>query len=420
MAGRYLRGVQLLDGPGQPLRVTDVLLEDSRVACLGEAAAQRAHSEGLEALTAERWLLAPPLVDAHSVLEDPFGGTAETLDSLERSAAAAGYGTVALLPEALTWRDRPERMLLRPRRRLRLPLWGSFSVQGEGTTLAAHAEQLAAGAIGLAEVDRLPSIGLLEAGLQLGEVGERPVLLPPLDPALRRDGFVREGVEALRAGWPLDPVLSETHPLEILLGLAAQHPGCRLRLSNLSTAAAVERLGAAKVPPMASVCWWHLVADSGCLDPLAEGWRVVPSLGGPGDRAALIQAVADGRIAAVAVDHRPLDAEERLLPLDQRRPGLAGHRYVLPALWQELVVRHGLSIPQLWWALCWGPARFLGLEEERIEVGSDRWILFDPGSRWKAGNADANASMAANQPFEDTEITGRVLATGLLPELWLG
>lgn len=115
-------------------------------------------------------------------------------------------------------------------------------------------------------------------------------------------------------------------------------------------------------PPPASVGWWHLLADSGRLDPSAEGWRLVPSLGGPADREALIAALADGTLSAVAVQHEALDPEERLLPLDQRRAGIAGHGRVLPLLWAELVSGRGWSPAQLWQVLCWGPSRFLGLE----------------------------------------------------------
>jgi len=143
---------------------------------------------------------------------------------------------------------------------------------------------------------------------------------------------------------------------------------------------------------------------------------VVPPLGTPGDRAALQQALADGVITAVAVHHEPLDAEEQLLPLDQRRPGVAGHRFVLPSLWQELVVRRGWTVQQLWQVLCFAPARQLGLSAPRLEPDSRRWLLFDPAQRWQASH-DPLAPQAANQPLA-AELIGQVVASGLSPELW--
>ena len=167
---------------------------------------------------------------------------------------------------------------------------------------------------------------------------------------------------------------------------------------------------------MASVSWWHLLADAARLDPIAEGWRLVPSLGTPADRAALIQALAAGVITAVAVHHLALDAEERLLPLDQRRAGLAGHGSVLPLLWQELVAEHGWCPEQLWQALCWGPARFLGIEPPALEIGGRHWLLFDPTAAWRP----AGSRLAANQPnplswLPDNRRRGAIRATGLTP-----
>lgn len=417
----WLSQLELLRGPGQPLQRGDALIDaDGRLELWGEPAATRATALGLSPQPLPGCLLAPPLVDPHSVLEQPWGHGVETLASLERSAVAGGYGTVALLPWASPWRDRPERLQgLRWTAPLHLCLWGSLSLDGAGAELAPHADQLLAGALGLAAGPDLPPLPLLERALLLAEMGERPVLVAPRSPELSTGGFVREGVEALRAGWPTDPSLSEVLPLQSLLALAASRPAARLALMNLSTAAAVQQLRAWAGPglrPAASVSWWHLLADSGNLDPTAEGWRVRPPLGTPADRQALIDGLRDGLITAVAVHHLALDPEEQLLPLDQRRPGLAGHGaprgLVLPALWQELVGRQGFTPLQLWQALCWGPAALLGLAPPQLQAGDVRWLLFDPGAEapWQR---DLSLSAAANQPLLGQRLRGQVLASGL-------
>ncbi|MFM8935471.1 MAG: dihydroorotase [Vulcanococcus sp.] len=421
MSSRYLQQVQLLPAAGQTPQPCDVLLADGAIAALGSEASAAAAHLGLEPLPARGWLLAPALVDAHSLLEDPCQGAAETLVSLEQSASAAGYGTVALLPRARSWRDTPERLNLPAGNGgLQLLLWGAFSSGGAGQELAPHADLLLHGAIGLAEGPACPPLPLLERGLSLGEMGAAPVLLAPRDPALNQQGFVREGVEALRAGWPADPALSETLPLQNLLALTRLHPERRLVLMNLSTAEGAALLRAVPAPqrPAASVCWWHLLADSGSLDPTAQGWRLEPPLGCPGDRRSLQAALREGVLQAVAVHHQPLDPEEQLLPLDQRQPGVAGHRFVLPCLWQELVVGQGWMAAELWQALCFGPAALLGLEPPRLEIGSRRWLLFDPERSWRAGRADPQAPLAANQPLLGQTLRGQVIAAGLNPGLW--
>ena len=417
-----LEQVQLLEAEGVALRRCDVLIEQGRLQAMGEAAVEQAASLAAHVLPAQHLLLAPCLVDPHSYLEDPIHGVAESLVTLQRSALAAGYGTVALLPRATCWRDRPEHFQgLAIDGPLELLWWGSFSHGGRGEDLAGHGDQLAAGALGLADDAQCPPMALLERGLSLAEFADAPLLLAPRDQALTQAGFVREGVDALRAGWPMDPPISETFPLQALLAMAQRHPDCRLQLMNLSTAEAVDllRQQPAQQRPEATVCWWHLLADSGCAEPTAQGWRLVPSLGTPNDRRALQQGLAEGVISAVAVHHAPLDAEEQLLPLDQRKPGVSGHRFVLPMLWQELVERGGWRVADLWRVLCFAPARQLGLAAPVLQAGSTGWILFDPAQRWQA-MADPRASAAANQPLADAELTGQVVASGLIPDLWRG
>jgi len=393
----WLQGIQILAQPAQDASSDDALIAaDGTLLALGEAAAHRGRAAGLLPQSWPEAWLAPALVDPHSVLEDAVSGTAETLASLTGAAAAGGYGTLALLPWAHPWRDRPERLVLPASGPLQLLLWGSFSRDGADAELAPHGDQLAAGAIGLAAGDQCPPLSLLERGLRLAEFAGAPLLLAPRDPALSGGGFVRAGADALRAGWPTDSSLSETLPLLALLALVDSHQPAALRLMNLSTAEGVQLLARrpAGQRPLASVSWWHLLADAARLDPISEGWRLVPSLGTPTDRQALIAALAAGVLSAVAVHHLALDAEERLLPTDQRRAGLAGHGPVLPLLWQELVGRQGWSPRQLWQALCWGPAAFLTLPPPSLKPGSRHWLLFDPAAAWVA----SGSALAANQP----------------------
>jgi len=406
-----LRRVNLMEGPGRPSRVVDALISGQRLQALAEPGGlQGPWPNSCPSIDAQTCWLAPPLVDPHSVLEDPYLGRAETLTSLQAAAAAGGYGSVALLPWARPWRDRPERLGLGWPAPMRLHLWGSFCQEGQDRDLAGHGDQLAAGAIGLAAGDSLPPLGLLERGLSLAEMGDKPVLLPARNRTLCRNGFVRERVEALRAGWPVDPALSEILPLQTLLTLAGHLPQSRLRLMNLSTAEGVSLLRHHQ-HPLTSVCWWHLISDSGALSLADEGWKIVPSLGGPGDRRALIEALAEGIISAVAVHHQPLDAEEQLLPLDQRPGGLAGHGLVLPLLWQELVSAQGWEPTLLWERLCWGPARFLGVAEDALAPGSQRWILFDAEKSW-LWQAQGARSLAANPPWPERPLVGQVVASG--------
>ena len=91
----WLHQVQLITGPGQPLTSADALIDRGGELLLwGEGASQRAQALGLSPTDARSWLLAPVLVDPHSVLEQPCGGRAEDMASLAAAAAAGGPAIV--------------------------------------------------------------------------------------------------------------------------------------------------------------------------------------------------------------------------------------------------------------------------------------------------------------------------------------
>jgi dihydroorotase len=412
----WLQQLSVLEAAGASSDHSDALISTSgSLLALGAQAAAQARAQGLRPINASGMVLAPTLVDPHSVLEQPLLGRAETLSSLAAAAAGGGYGHVALLPWGDPPRDQPERLQLHWPEPQQLLLWASLSQQQGGQALSPHSELLAAGAIGLAAGADLPPLQLLQRSLQLGELGCAAMLLAPRSRELSGGGLVRERVQALRAGWPVDPDSSETLPLAALLNLQQAHPERRLVAMNVSTAAATVALATAPVPLQATVHWWHLLHDSGSLAPTALGWRIEPPLGGPADRQALIEGLESGLIAAVAVHHQPLDSEEQLLPIDQRKPGLAGHGPVLPLLWQALVGGRRWRPERLWQALCWGPAGLLGLEPPSLTPGCWRWLLFDPDASW-CWHGAGSGSVAANQPLRDgAPLRGRIVASGLLP-----
>ncbi len=414
--------VQVLVASDAPLQEgSAALFEGDRLIALGEEARCLASDLDVASLDRANQLLAPCLVDPHSSLPRPFTGSGETLVTLLRAAGQSGYGQLALLPNSPSERDSPERLQgFQPKDcDLRVHLWGSFSYGGKGECLSSHADLLEAGAIGLCAGEQIPSANLLDRALTLGEMGEAPVLIASHDSNLRGEGMMRESVETLRAGWPPDPIISETIPMGQLLELQRRHRNRNLIIMNLSTADGVEMLNLTTSPPLATVNWWHLVKDHSGQKDDANNWFVIPSIGGAADRNALIQALKEGRINAVAVHGIPLDDEECLLPPDQRPRGLSGHHLVLPTLWQKLVVERGWSVKELWEAISFGPARLLGQEEERLTIESNRWLLFDPDVIWNQCRDAPHAPRAANQPWIGVPIKGQVVNCGLRIPMFL-
>ena len=417
-----LRDVWVVDAPRQPPQRRDVLLDGGQIRDWCAPGGLTVGDATPVVPAAELWL-GPSLVDPYSHLDEAHG-LVDDLPRLAMEALRGGYGTVALSPQATPWRDQPQELIMGCHHGLELLSWGSFSAGGVGQDFSNHGALLAAGAVGLAEAS-CPGHGqLLFRGLQWQADAHRrgegsPLAIAPRDSQLQAGGVAREGADALRLGLPTDPVASELLPLRQLLQAAELiDKATGLRLLNVSTAAAVACLQH-HLPTMdAAVHWWHLVEDTSGLGRLSDSWRVEPSLGGLQDRQALQQAVQQGLITCITVNHRAIDHHQQLLPVEERPPGLAGYAHVLPLLWAELVEGVGLPVEQLWWLLCWGAQQFLGHPPEPLKRGSNRWLLFSPNDPWTMPGHGSGRG-GGNRPWPGRTVQGRVVASGLTPGRWL-
>ncbi len=409
--------IRILFGPQQKTVISAVLIKDNRIQAFGDEARIMSHELGLNAIPAEKLLFAPCLVDPHSFLETPINGKTETLQSLVVKATSAGYGQIALLPKSNLWRDQPEYLHYLPERSqdVLIHLWAGFSQEGKGKELSSHKDLIKYGAIGLADDDFIIPPELLKKGLMLNEAKGKPILVAPRDKNIKGKGVVRECIEALRSGFQPDPVASETLPLGTLLELHKQHPDSNIRLMNLSTCAGVSMLEKCLSKPMASVCWWHLVADQSTISYTDIGMNVSPSIGSFKDRKSLKNALRKKTLTGVSVHSISLDEIESSKPLAYQIPGLSGYHLVLPALWNELIQRSNWSIEELWDAISFGPSRMLNSPIEKLIVGSNRWLLFDPEKKWVQTKkySYVGCKTTSNQPWEGITIRGKIISCGL-------
>lgn len=417
-----LRDVWVVAAPHQPPQRRDVLLDGARIRDWSTPGGLAVGAATPVAPAADLWL-GPSLVDPYSHLAEPHG-LVDNLPRLAVEALRGGYGTVALSPQATPWRDQPQELVMGYRHSLQLLSWGSFTAGGSGQSFSNHGALLAAGAVGLAEESCCGHSQLLFRGLQWQADAHRrgegsPLAIAPRDPHLQADGVAREGADALRLGLPTDPVASELLPLRQLLQANDLVDGpTGLRLLNLSTAAAVACLQSCPHAMDAAVHWWHLVADTSGISRLSDSWRVQPSLGSHGDRQALLAAVQQGLITCITVNHRAIDCNQLLLPVEERPAGLAGYAHVLPLLWKELVEGLGLPVETLWWLLCWGAQQFLGQPPDTLTPGSSRWLLFSPNDPWIMP-CHGSGRGGGNRPWQGRTIQGRVVASSLASGRWL-
>jgi dihydroorotase len=152
-----------------------------------------------------------------------------------------------------------------------------------------------------------------------------------------------------------------------------------------------------------------LTGETACILGDESYGRVNPPLRSEADRRALIAAILDGTIDAIATDHAPhRDADKA-----KGAPGFTGLETAFAVCRTELVREGRLSLSRLSALMSANPARILGLGESRglIAPGFRADIaILDVDAPWTVEPA-AFMSRGKNSPFTGRELSGRVLMT---------
>lgn len=417
MPTELFRQVRVLDPVSGTDRVGDVLVVDGVVRGIDD----RLENEGVESAWGDRsgLILAPGLVDLYSHSGEPGNESRETLVSLRKAAAAGGFTRLTLLPDTRPPLDSPAsvgQLHTRTRDGLwpQVRCWGALTLGVEGQHMTELAELAGADIAGFADGHPLQSSTLLRRVLEYTQILNRPIALWCYDLALKGNSVAREGLESLRLGLAGDPVMTETAPLAAVLEYVAAL-GTPVHLMRVSTARSVDLIRAAKangVPITASTTWMHLLLDTTALESYEPSLKLDPPLGNRADRAALVRAVQDGTLDAIAIDHSPYTYEEKTVAFSEAPPGAIGLELALPLLWQTFVASGEWPALTLWRSLSTNAAYCLQQPAPTLQVGQPaEYVLFDPQERWEV-NRQTLHSRSTNTPWWGQSLTGRVLQVG--------
>lgn len=407
-----LQHVRLLNPVSQTDRIADVLVAAGQVQAIADTLTDLPEDTTIH--DCQGRILAPGLVDVHSHSSEPGFESRETLRSLATAAAAGGFTRVAILPNTVPPLDNPtslawfiEQTKL-PTPRL-LP-WAALTVEVQGQQMTELGELALTGAVGFGDGKPIANLLLLRRILEYAQPLGRPILLWACDRELSGNGVMREGQDSVLFGLPGIPAIAETTALAALLECVAE-TGTPVHCMRISTARGVELIRAAKARGLtitASTTWHHLLLNTGHVQSYDPSLRLNPPLGTPADQGALLQAVQEGILDAIAIDHSPYTYEEKTVAFAEAPNGAIGLELALPLLWQALVATHQWSALDLWTALSLRPARCLQQVPPTIEVGQKaEMILFDPAQSWKVESRSLR-SLSANTPWLGQEIQGRV------------
>jgi dihydroorotase len=364
-------------------------------------------------------IVAPAFVDPHVHLRTPGREDEEDIASGTRAAAAGGYCAILAMPNTDPVVDSGAvlgSLVERAEVEAEIPVgfFAAISKGQEGAELTEMVELAERGAVGFTDDGRpVRSAGLLRRALQYHEVSARPIAVHCEEPALSRGGQMHEGAVSAELGFAGYPSVAESLMVGRDLALAAyeEQP---LHVLHVSARESVEALRAAQaqgVAATAEVTPHHLSLTDEAVRNLDSNLKMNPPLRSEADRAALIEALRDGTIAAIATDHAPHAAFEKEVPFEEAPFGVTGLETAFAVLYTRLVEPGVVSLETVLERMSAGPARMYGLEPPRIEVGAPaNLVVIDLDATWSPSE-DGFRSRSANSWLLGATLRSKVVTT---------
>ncbi len=429
---QLLKQVRVVDPSSQTDQIADVLITDGIVAAVEDAIADYPANATISEGTG--LILAPGLVDLYSHSGEPGFEERETLKTLMQAAAAGGFTRVAILPDtapaldhlaSIAWlHDQSKAVSSMPSMASMLSMpslqpWAALTLDVKAQQLTELSELATASIAGFADGKPLQNLMMVRRLLEYLHPFGKPIMLWAWNRELAGNGVMREGSDSIQIGLPGIPAIAETAALSELLE-CIEAIGTPVHLMRISTARGVELIRNAKergLPITASTPWMHLLLNTQMIASYDPNLRLDPPLGTPADQAALIDAVQQGVIDAIAIDHSPYTYEEKTVPFAEAPPGAIGLELALPLLWHRFVESGLWTAIELWSALSTRPAICLQQKPPTLAISPAgtpaiaqpvEMILFNPQQCWIA-NPQSLKSSASNTPWLNQEIRGQVV-----------
>lgn len=312
------------------------------------------------------WVV-PGLIDMHVHLRDPGQEYKETVETGTSAAAAGGITAVACMPNTAPVNDCAEvtRYILERAQGCKARVYpvGAVSRKSAGKEIADYAEMKDAGIVAVTD-DGLPVADsqLMRRSMEYAKSHGLFVMSHSEEYALSRSGCMNEGEVSTRLGLKGIPNAAESVMVYRDIALA-ELTNCHIHFSHISTKESVELIRQAKkrgAKVTAETAPHYFTLTDKAVEGYKTSAKMNPPLRSEEDRLAVIEALSDGTLDAIATDHAPHTELEKDVEFDLAANGIIGLETSL-SLALQLVRNAQLDASRLVELMSVRPAQILGV-----------------------------------------------------------
>jgi dihydroorotase len=419
-----IKGGHVIDPAAKINAPMDILLRDGRVAEV--ALPNKVRGSADEKFDARGLIVAPGFIDLHVHLREPGQGYKETIATGTAAAAAGGFTSVCTMPntapvvdtdEWVAWLRDPERGAV-----VNVFPIAAATRSSRGASLTDFGALQRAGAVAVTD-DGKPILDdeIMRAALRLGAELNLPVVQHAEDTRLTETCSMHEGPTSFRLGLRGMPAAAEANIVDRDVTLAQQIRESRLHVAHLSTSDALKavRRGKRGIHNARVTCRLtcevtphHFTLLDEDVGEYNTNFKMNPPLRSAADREAILVALADGTVDAIATDHAPHATHEKQVEFERAAFGITGLETALALAVTKLHRDHKIPLTRIVELFTAGPARVFDLRGRgSLDHGSFGDVtIFDPKKRWTF-EAAKSRSLSHNTPFDGWQFTGKVVAT---------
>jgi dihydroorotase len=396
----------------------NLLIEDGKV--VAWLSQNESAPEDAEVFDASGMIVAPGFIDLHVHLREPGQEHKETIATGCAAAVAGGWTSVCPMPNTQPINDNAAitRYIIEQAERAGLanvfPV-GAITKSSDGHELAEMGEMKAAGAVAVSDDGRpVPNAGMMRRAMEYAKDFDLPVVDHCEDKSLSSGGVMHEGKISLLLGLKGMPALAEDLDAvrDIIL---AKETGAHIHIAHISTKGAIEAVRRAKNEGINVTCEvtpHHFTLTDRVVEGYDTNTKMSPPLRSQEHLEAILEAIKDGTIDAIATDHAPHHADEKALEYDRAPFGITGLETAIGLAFNELVHKGVIDLVKLVELCSTNPAKIFRLKERgTLRVGSIADVtIIDPTLEWTYKNIDSK-SKSKNSPFDGWKFTGAAVAT---------
>jgi dihydroorotase len=423
MTALLIRGGHLIDPAAGVDGLKDILLKDGRVAEISAPGKLKvsngAAGSEVQSLDATGLIVAPGLVDIHVHLREPGQGYKETIATGTAAAAAGGFTSVAAMPNTRPVNDSPEitRWMQAPERGASIRVFpiAAATRGSKGETINDYAALKSAGAVAVTD-DGYPILkdNIMRETLAAAARVGLSVIQHAEDTRLTQGCSMNAGPMAFKLGLRGMPPEAESGLVERDIRLVTELRDARVHLhvAHTSTAAALAAVRQARRSGLRVTCEvapHHFLLTEEHVGNYNTNAKMNPPLRSAADRDAMIEAILDGVVDAIATDHAPHAIHEKEVEFENAPNGITGLETALGLSLRWLHKEWKLPLGRVLSLLSAQPAALLGLKGRgTLAVGSFAdVVVFDPKAEW-IFRARETKSKSRNTPFDGWTMQGKI------------